>query len=177
MMRMTTCLIVFGSFLSAMAQAPPPVQQQTQRSVDTSQHTAHIVTVVVGVKLDALDQGGPGSSLILLASVAFDAHVCDIFARRLNGMYHVSWPFTPILITLAPTLRRILPGLQTWSPEILLAHQLRQMPFKLAIRGRAWSACLTLIISSSERAESITRNERIHFEVALINLYEGRDDA
>jgi hypothetical protein len=177
MMRMTTCLIVFCSFWSAMPQAPLLAQQQTRRSVNTSLYMARFVGVEVDVKLDALDWGGSRSSLILLAGLAFDAHAGDTFAPRLNGMYHVYSPFMPILMTLGPTLRRILPRLQAWSPEILLAHRLRQMPFKLAIRGRAWSDCLKLIISSSEPAGSITRNEQIHFEVAFINLYRGRDHA
>lgn len=170
MMRRMTCMIVFASFLSALTQAPLRVQQQTRRSVDTSPHKAHFVTVEADVKLDAHDWGGSGRLLILLTDHAFDQHACDTFAPRLNGMYRVYSSFTPILITLGPTLRRILPSMQTWSPENLLSNRLRQIPFKLALCGRAWSACLKLIILPSERAGSKTRSEQIYFEVALISF-------
>jgi pimeloyl-ACP methyl ester carboxylesterase len=47
------------------------------------------VTVEEGVRLEVLDWGGSGRSIVLLAGLGFTAHVFDRFAERLTDSYHV----------------------------------------------------------------------------------------
>ena len=56
---------------------------------DKSPHTVHFVTADNNVKLEALDWGGPGRALVLLAGLGDTAHVYDEFATKLTGTYHV----------------------------------------------------------------------------------------
>lgn len=63
--------------------------QATAWALDQSPHTASFVSVEAGVKLEVLDWGGSGKSLVLLAGLGNDAHVFDQFAPKLEAKYHV----------------------------------------------------------------------------------------
>jgi non-heme chloroperoxidase len=56
---------------------------------DPSPHTAQLVTVEQGVKLEVLDWGGTGRPLVFLASLGDTAHAFDQFAPKFTGKYHV----------------------------------------------------------------------------------------
>lgn len=56
---------------------------------DPSPHTAQFVTVEKNVKLEVLDWGGSGRTLVLLAGLGNTAHVFDKFAPKLTSTYHV----------------------------------------------------------------------------------------
>lgn len=56
---------------------------------DPSPHTAQLVTVDKGVKLEVLDWGGSGRPLVFLAGLGNTAHVFDKFAPQFKSTYHV----------------------------------------------------------------------------------------
>lgn len=57
--------------------------------IDSSRHSVQFVTVEPGVKLEVLDWGGTGRSLVLLSGLGNDAHIFDGFAEKLTSKYHV----------------------------------------------------------------------------------------
>jgi non-heme chloroperoxidase len=56
---------------------------------DVSPHTVQFVTVEPGVRLEVLDWGGSGRSLIFLAGAGDTAHSFDGFAPKFTGQNHV----------------------------------------------------------------------------------------
>jgi non-heme chloroperoxidase len=56
---------------------------------DVSTHTARFIEVDKDVRLEVLDWGGTGKSLLLLAGLGNTAHVFDTFAPKLAAAYHV----------------------------------------------------------------------------------------
>lgn len=56
---------------------------------DQSPHTLRFVTVDKTVRLEVLDWGGSGKSIVLLAGGGNTAHVFDDFAPKLTGHHHV----------------------------------------------------------------------------------------
>ena len=56
---------------------------------DPSPHTAQLVTVEPGVKLEVLDWGGTGRPLVFLGALGDTAHEFDQFAPKFTGKYHV----------------------------------------------------------------------------------------
>jgi non-heme chloroperoxidase len=56
---------------------------------DSSPHKVQFVTVDKDVKLEVLDWGGTGRSVVLLAGLGNTAHVFDDFAPKLTTQYHV----------------------------------------------------------------------------------------
>ena len=58
-------------------------------SCDTSRHKVSFVTVEPGVKLEVLDWGGTGETLVLLTGMGDNAHVFDEFAYQFNDRFHV----------------------------------------------------------------------------------------
>lgn len=67
------------------------VTAKTARSLppDASPHTTRYVNVDKDTKLEVLDWGGSGRSLVLLAGLGSNAHVFDRFAPKLTSHYHV----------------------------------------------------------------------------------------
>jgi non-heme chloroperoxidase len=63
--------------------------KDTAWALDQAPHTAKFVEVDSGVKLEVLDWGGTGRSLVLLAGLGNNAHVFDLFAPKLKAKYHV----------------------------------------------------------------------------------------
>jgi non-heme chloroperoxidase len=63
--------------------------KETAWKVDPAQHTVQFVEVEPGVKVEALDWGGVGRPVILLAGLGNTAHDFDRFAPKLTGTYHV----------------------------------------------------------------------------------------
>jgi non-heme chloroperoxidase len=57
--------------------------------LDPSPHTVQFMAVDKDVKLEVLDWGGTGKSLVLLAGLGNSAHVFDKFAPKLISAYHV----------------------------------------------------------------------------------------
>jgi non-heme chloroperoxidase len=62
---------------------------QTGASAVKAGYTERFVTVEPGIKLQVLDWGGSGRSIILLAGLGYDAHEFDGFAPKLVPRYHV----------------------------------------------------------------------------------------
>lgn len=56
---------------------------------DTSGHKVSFVTVEPGVRLEVLDWGGTGETLVLLTGIGDNAHVFDKFAYQFNDRFHV----------------------------------------------------------------------------------------
>jgi pimeloyl-ACP methyl ester carboxylesterase len=56
---------------------------------DPSPHSIQFVTVDEGVRLEVLDWGGRGRSIVLLAGLGNTAHIFDEFAVKLSGPYHI----------------------------------------------------------------------------------------
>jgi non-heme chloroperoxidase len=56
---------------------------------DTSGHKVSFVTVEPGVRLEVLDWGGTGETLVLLTGIGDNAHVFDEFAYQFNDRFHV----------------------------------------------------------------------------------------
>jgi pimeloyl-ACP methyl ester carboxylesterase len=77
-----TALFVLSLSLHASAQQPDPWN-------DPSPHTVQLITVDKDVKLEILDWGGSGRSLVLLSGLGNTAHVFDDFAPKLTSEYHV----------------------------------------------------------------------------------------
>jgi len=59
------------------------------QDTDSTSHTVQFIAVDNNVKLEVLDWGGSGRSLVLLAGLGNTAHVFDKFAPKLAGAYHV----------------------------------------------------------------------------------------
>ncbi len=79
------CLLAMITFLATMRLCSQP----SATTPDTSPHQVQFVPVEKDVKLEVLDWGGSGRSLILLAGGGFDAHEFDQFAPKLTSWYHV----------------------------------------------------------------------------------------
>ena len=63
--------------------------QQTSAWQDPSPHTVEFITVDTNVRLEVLDWGGTGPSVVLLPGGGNTAHVFDGFAPKLATGYHV----------------------------------------------------------------------------------------
>jgi len=77
-------LLILGLAVSATGGA-----QESAPWHDPSKHQVQFVTVDDGVRLEVLDWGGSGRSVVLLAGLGFTAHVFDGFAEKLTDSYHV----------------------------------------------------------------------------------------
>lgn len=73
------------------AQLPLEFRRATKDTAwrDPSPHTVQFVTVDKDVKLEVLDWGGTGRSLVMLAGLGNTAHIFDRFAPKLTSTYHV----------------------------------------------------------------------------------------
>jgi alpha-beta hydrolase superfamily lysophospholipase len=60
-----------------------------QGSPDRSSHKVDFITVDTNVRLEVLDWGGSGRSIVLLAGQGDTAHTFDEFAPKLATDYHV----------------------------------------------------------------------------------------
>jgi pimeloyl-ACP methyl ester carboxylesterase len=63
--------------------------KETAWPTDSSPHSVQFMTVDDNVKLEVLDWGGSGRSLVLLAGLGDTAHRFDAFAQKLTATYHV----------------------------------------------------------------------------------------
>src|SRR5262245_36414583 len=75
-----------------VASAGPVTQSNARHNVscfDTSRHTVSFVTVEPDVRLEVLDWGGTGESLVLLTGFGDNAHVYDHFAYQFTNKFHV----------------------------------------------------------------------------------------
>jgi non-heme chloroperoxidase len=63
--------------------------QETAQWRDPSPHRIQFVTVDEGVRLEVLDWGGRGRSIVLLEGLGNTAHIFDEFAVKLSGPYHI----------------------------------------------------------------------------------------
>jgi non-heme chloroperoxidase len=63
--------------------------KETAWALDQAPHAVRFVEVDSAVKLEVLDWGGVGKSLVLLAGLGNNAHVFDLFAPKLKTKYHV----------------------------------------------------------------------------------------
>jgi non-heme chloroperoxidase len=80
--RLTACLI-FNAFLSTVLHA-----QQASKP-EAPQYKVQLVTVEPNVKLEVLDWGGTGRSLVFLSGLGLDAHEFETFAPKFSPSYHV----------------------------------------------------------------------------------------
>jgi non-heme chloroperoxidase len=85
---MSHCSCLAGSALLAFLSVPLHPQSLAVWK-DTSPHTTRFVTVDKDVRLEVLDWGGSGRSIILLAGGGNTAHVFDDFAPKLTAHHHV----------------------------------------------------------------------------------------
>jgi non-heme chloroperoxidase len=78
-----------------LGQGPFPITlkratKETAWQIDPSKHKVQFITVDKNVKLEVLDWGGSGRSLVLLTGLGADAHIFDKFAPKLvEAGYHV----------------------------------------------------------------------------------------
>jgi len=79
-----THFLAIAAFLVA-----PACAQQTVTQSDPSKHQVRFATVEQGVRLEALDWGGVGRPIVLLAGSGNSAHVFDDFAPKLIDCCHV----------------------------------------------------------------------------------------
>jgi len=75
--------------LAAMFTCVSLLKAQNAPKPDISPHTVQMISVEPNVKLEVLDWGGTGRSLVLLAGMGDTAHVFDTFAPKLTAKYHV----------------------------------------------------------------------------------------
>jgi pimeloyl-ACP methyl ester carboxylesterase len=78
-----------GVFIVFVALAVSAYSQQSVSWRDASPHTVRFVTVEDNVRLEVLDWGGVGRSVVLLAGGGNTAHVFDELAPKLVTDYHV----------------------------------------------------------------------------------------
>ena len=78
-----------ASFVLLVSLVVPLQSQQPAPWKDPSPHITRFVTVGKDVRLEVLDWGGSGRSLVLLAGGGDTAHVFDDFASKLTGSFHV----------------------------------------------------------------------------------------
>ena len=76
-------------WLSPLLLSVPLLSAQDTQNSDASPHTVQMISVAPDVKLEVLDWGGTGRSLILLAGLGDTAHIFDKFAPKLAATYHV----------------------------------------------------------------------------------------
>ena len=76
-------------FLCVLLAMTTPARAQQAEWRDLSPHKTTFVTVEDGVRLEALDWGGSGPPLLLLAGLGDTAHVFDDFAPMLVARYRV----------------------------------------------------------------------------------------
>ena len=74
--------LLLAAFVSLPAQKPAEWK-------DPSPHTVSFVTADKDVRIEVLDWGGSGRTLVLLAGLGNTAHVFDDFAPKLSSSYHV----------------------------------------------------------------------------------------
>lgn len=86
---MYTILRWFGTALLLFSIVWPTSGQEPTPWHDPSPHATQFIAVDENVKLEVLDWGGTGRSLVLLAGLGNTAHVFDDFAPKLTGQYHV----------------------------------------------------------------------------------------
>ena len=82
-------LISLSALLALTGPANFLYSQQVSRWQDPSPHTVEFVAVDENVRLEVLDWGGAGRSLVLLPGGGDTAHVFDGFAPKLAAGYHV----------------------------------------------------------------------------------------
>jgi hypothetical protein len=78
-----------GVFMVLVALAVSAYSQHSASWQDASPHTVRFVTVEENVRLEVLDWGGVGRSVLLLAGGGNTAHVFDELAPKLATDYHV----------------------------------------------------------------------------------------
>lgn len=87
----TDCTSISGTW----KQGPAPQQLEFLRPNkesewrDDPRHTAQLIDVDKGVKLEVLDWGGSGRPLVFLSGLGNSAHIFDQFAPKLTSTYHV----------------------------------------------------------------------------------------
>lgn len=81
--------IVLGVLFVVAACAQQAATGSGAKPEDRSPHAAQFVAVDGDVKLEVLDWGGTGRTVILLAGLGYDAHVFDVFGPRLAASNHV----------------------------------------------------------------------------------------
>ena len=85
MTRLISAFVLGLSFIPGLAL----VAQSASNWVDPSPHAQRFVAVAPGVKLEVLDWGGTGQTLVLLPFIGNTAHVYDDWAPRLARDFHV----------------------------------------------------------------------------------------
>ena len=82
-------LSVISRLVLFVSLAVPLYSQQSAAWRDPSRHRAQFVWADKNVRLEVLDWGGSGKSLVLLAGGGDTAHVFDDFAPKLTHSFHV----------------------------------------------------------------------------------------
>jgi non-heme chloroperoxidase len=82
-------LAALCALLMALLVAAAPASPQQAEWIDPSSHVVKLVPVDNGVQLEALDWGGSGPAIVLLAGLGDTGHVFDDFAPLLTARYRV----------------------------------------------------------------------------------------
>lgn len=84
-------LHALATVVALAATAPPAAAQATMPAGcnDSSPHRQSFVTVAPGIRLEVLDWGGSGSTLLFLAGLGDTGHEFDDFAPRFTDRHHV----------------------------------------------------------------------------------------
>jgi non-heme chloroperoxidase len=83
---------ITGTWIQNNSSHPLDLQRATKETewkADSSPHSAQFVMVDTNIKLEVLDWGGTGRSLVFLAGLGNTAHAFDKFAPELTAKYHV----------------------------------------------------------------------------------------
>src|SRR5258705_13826654 len=78
-----------GSMALTLIASAACAGQQSTAWRDPSPHRVQMVAVDKDVQLEALDWGGPGRPVVLLAGLGSTAHIFDVLAPKLAAGYHV----------------------------------------------------------------------------------------
>ncbi|MFO0957257.1 MAG: alpha/beta hydrolase [Isosphaeraceae bacterium] len=87
----TTCLITPARLRASLDPRTRPRSAAEARSTryERSAHWTRFVKVAPGVRLEVLDWGGTGPTLVLLTGLGDTAHIFDDFAARFTDRFHV----------------------------------------------------------------------------------------
>jgi non-heme chloroperoxidase len=117
---------------------------QPKEGHEVSPYSVHFVTVEKDVKLEVIDWGGSGKSLVLLAGGGNTAHIFDDFAPKLTDEFHVygitrrgfgASQFAPVKNAdrLAQDIITVLDSLEINKP-VLVAHSIGGAEMNLVAR-------------------------------------------
>jgi pimeloyl-ACP methyl ester carboxylesterase len=122
------CALIFVLFIALIQSATP------QTWTDPSPHHIQFITVAPDVRLEVIDWGGKGKTIVFLAGLKNTAHIFDDYAPQFTDSYHVigitrrgfgasSQPMSKSLRTWVDDIHTVLDYLKI-SRAILIGHSI-----------------------------------------------------